>query len=202
MALSFLLCTLFALACGPLLYAAAQRRPRALAFLDGFVLVSITGLVVVEVLPETFKHGGLWSLAFLLGGLLGPTLLERAFRRVQREAHIVTLALATAGLILHTLADGPILALSQGGDWALPLAVVLHSIPVGMAVWWLLAPSFGPWPPALALLALGAGTVAGYRYGVSLSEMLGEQAWAWFQSVVAGTILHVIFGRPHLHHAG
>jgi hypothetical protein len=197
--MTFLVATLLALAAGPALYAAARSRPAMLAFLDGFVLVSIAGLVVLEVVPGTFMEGGPWSLAFLLAGLFGPTLLERAFRQAEREAHIGALALAVVGLVFHALGDGVVLAPTGDADWALPAAVVVHSIPVGMAVWWLLAPSFGTWPPLLALAAMGAGTVAGYRYGVSLNEMLGDQAWAWFQSLVAGTILHVIFGRPHLH---
>ena len=49
------------------------------------------------------------------------------------------------------------------------------------------------------LLAMGAGTVLGYRYGLTLSELLGTQGWAWVQSLIAGTLLHVLFGRPHLH---
>jgi uncharacterized protein len=197
----FLFATLAALAAGPVLYAAARSSARTLAFLDGFVLVSIAGLVVLEVVPGTFLEGGPWSLAFLLAGLFGPTLLERAFRQAEREAHIAALGFAVCGLVFHALADGVALAPNGQTDWALPAAVVVHSIPVGMAVWWLLAPNFGIGPPLLALVAMGAGTLAGYRYGVSLNEMLSAQAWAWFQSLVAGTILHVIFGRPHLHGA-
>ncbi len=200
MSLIFLLATVLALAAGPLLYAAAQRRAEVLAFFDGFVLMSIAGLVVMEVVPGTFSLGGPWSIAFLLAGLFGPTLLEHAFHSAQREAHIGALSLAIIGLVFHALADGAVLAPGNSADWALPLAVVLHSVPVGMAVWLLLAPSFGVWPPLLTLLAMAAGTVAGYRYGVSLNVLLGDQAWAWFQSLVAGSILHVIFGRPHLDH--
>jgi uncharacterized membrane protein YraQ (UPF0718 family) len=199
MASAFLLATLLALAAGPVLYAAGRRDARALAFLDGFVLVSIAGLVVLEVVPGTFLQGGAWSLAFLLAGLFGPTLLERLFRRAERATHIGALGLAVLGLVFHALADGVVLA--PGGDGALALAVVVHSLPVGMAVWWLLAPSFGPGPPLAALLAMGAGTVAGYAFSEPLNALLSDQAWAWFQSLVAGSILHVIFGRPHLHGA-
>jgi hypothetical protein len=199
MASAFLIATLIVLAAGPALYAAARRSARTLAFVDGFVLVSIAGLVVFEVAPETFKAGGIGSLVFLLAGVFGPTVLERRFRRAERQMHIGTLLLAMGGLVLHALADGVVLAPGAAADWALPAAVVLHSLPVGVAVWWLLAPHFGAGPPLLALLAMGAGTLVGYHYGPSLNEMLSAQAWAWFQSLVAGTILHVIFGRPHLH---
>lgn len=200
MSLFFLLATVLALAAGPLLYALARRRERTRTFLDGFVLVSIAGLVVLEVVPDTYRLGGIWSIAFLLAGLFGPTLLEHAFRGAQRETHIGALTLAIVGLVFHALADGAVLAPGNSTGWALPLAVVLHSVPVGMAVWLLLAPSFGIWPPLLTLLAMAAGMVAGYVYGVSLNVLLGDQAWAWFQSLVAGSILHVIFGRPHLEH--
>ena len=199
MAFAFLIATLIVLAAGPALYAAARESARTLAFLDGFVVVSIAGLVVFEVAPDTFKAGGIGSLVFLIAGAFGPTALERWFRRAERHMHIGTLLLAMGGLVLHALADGVVLAPGAATDWALPLAVVIHSLPVGMAVWWLLAPHFGPWPPLLALLAMGTGTIVGYRYGAALEDLFSAQAWAWFQSLVAGTILHVIFGRPHLH---
>lgn len=198
---ALLLATLAALLSGPLIYAAARRRPPLLAFLDGFVLVSIAGLVLLEVVPGAFVEGGLWSGGFLLLGLLGPTLLEHLLSRVRRGAHIAALALAIFGLVLHSLADGA--ALSPLADEAvhhdaLALAVAIHSIPVGLVVWWLMVPVFGPLLPALAIGAMCAGTVAGYVWGITLNQVLGLQAWAWFQALVAGSILHVVFGRPHL----
>src|SRR5438874_504868 len=96
----FLLATLLALASGPALYAQARSRPRMQSLLDGAVLVGITGLIVLDVVPETWRQGGAWSLAFIATGLFGPTLLERAFRRVRHEAHLGALGLATGGLVL------------------------------------------------------------------------------------------------------
>ncbi|NGY03684.1 hypothetical protein [Solimonas terrae] len=197
---ALLLATLAALLSGPLLYGWAQRRSAVLAFLDGFLFVSIFGLVLIEAVPGTFSAGGRWSALFLVTGLLGPTLLENWLSRARREAHLVALLLAMLGLVVHSLGDG--VALSAGGDAhiaiALPLAVALHSVPVGLMVWWLLFPVFGRWPPLLAILAMCAGTIAGFRYGPALGALLGATGWAWFQALVAGTILHVVFGRPHI----
>lgn len=196
--LVFLVATLIALGAGPLLYARARRSHRSQHLLDRFVQFSIPCLVLIEVLRDTLAAGGAWSLLFLAAGLYGPTLLERAFRGAVREAHLLALALAIGGLVLHALADG--VALTAGDrEWALPLAIVVHSLPVGMAVWWLLAPSFGASISLLALAAMGAATVTGFHYGESLNAVLSEQAWGWFESLVAGSVLHVIFGRPHLH---
>lgn len=193
-----LMATLLALLCGPLLYVLARNRQPLLAFLDGFVLVSISGLVLLDVVPDALASGGYISLGFLLLGLLGPTLLEHLLTRARREAHLAALALAVTGLVVHALGDGA--ALSPAGDTegSLALAVAVHSVPVGLVVWWLIFPVFGWRLPTLALLAMCAGTLAGYGYGIELSSVLGERAWAWLQALIAGSILHVVFGRPHL----
>lgn len=197
---ALLLATLAALLSGPLLYSWAQTRSAVLAFLDGFLFVSILGLVLLEAVPGTFSAGGGWSALFLIVGLLGPSLLERGISRARRKAHLAALLLAMLGLVAHSLGDG--VALSSGGDAhlniALPLAVAVHSVPVGLVVWWLLFPVFGTWPPLLAILAMCAGTVVGYAFGPALGAALGVTGWAWFQALVAGTILHVVFGRPHI----
>ncbi len=199
MNLILLSATLLALVCGPLLYAAARLRPNLLAFLDGFVLVAISGLVVLEVLPDTLAAGGAWSLGFLVLGALGPSLLEHQLHHA-RQAHVAALMLAIAGLVLHSVGDGTALAPQVGGEphIGLALAIAVHSIPVGLVVWWLLYPVFGALLPALAIGAMCAGTVAGYVFAGAVSAWLGAIGWAWLQALVAGSILHVVFGRPHL----
>lgn len=199
MHLALLLLTLAALLAGPALYVVARQRPALLAFLDGFVLVSISGLVLIDVLPEAFRAGGYGVIAFVLLGLLGPTLLERVLTHARRKAHLLTLALAILGLMLHSLGDGAALSPADAeGHSTLALAIAIHSLPVGLAVWWLLFPVFGAWLPALAIAGMCASTALGYGYGVSLNLLLGEEIWAWFQALIAGSILHVVFGRPHL----
>jgi hypothetical protein len=200
-----LIATLAALMCGPLLYVLAHPRPALLAFLDGFVLVSIAGLVLLEVVPGAYGEGGAWSLAFLALGAIGPTLVEQGLERARREAHLATLALAVVGLVLHSLGDGAALAPVHVGEGhaghaheALGIAIVVHSVPVGLVVWWIMAPVFGRGLPAATLALMGAGTLAGYWFGLELNAVLGARAFAWFQALVAGSILHVVFGRPHL----
>lgn len=202
-----LIATLAALMCGPLLYVLAHPRPALLAFLDGFVLVSIAGLVLLEVVPGAYGEGGAWSLAFLALGAVGPTLVEQGLERARREAHLATLALAVIGLVLHSLGDGAALApvhtehlhAAHGhAHEALGIAIVVHSVPVGLVVWWIMAPVFGRGLPTITLVLMGAGTLAGYLFGLELNEVLGARAFSWFQALVAGSILHVVFGRPHL----
>lgn len=199
MHLALLITTLLALLSGPLLYAAARERAPLRSLIDVFVLVSVVGLVLLEVLPEAYAAGGLWSFAFLGLGLLGPTLIEHGLTRARRGAHIAALVLALAGLMAHSFGDGAALSPAGSGHTALALAVAIHSVPVGLLVWWLMYPVYGAMLPTLTLAAMCASTVAGYVLGVELSHSLDAHSWAFFQALVAGSILHVAFGRPHLH---
>jgi hypothetical protein len=198
MNLALLTATIAALLCGPLLYAVAKRRPKLVKVMDGFVLVSVTALVLIEVLPETYAKAGLWSLVFLSLGLLGPTLLEHLLTRARREAHIAAMIVAALGLMIHSFGDGAALSPAGGqGNLALAAGVAIHSVPVGLAVWWLMFPVFGKLLPAITLAAMCASTVAGYFFGVEISAGIDPRFWASFQALVAGSILHVVFGRPH-----
>lgn len=202
MNLVFLGGTLLALALGPVLYLAARSRPRLVRGLDLFVMISVTLLVAFEVVPGTYVDGGLVSIACLFVGALGPTAMERLSGALQREAHLAALWLALIGLVLHAFADGAGLAPSDtDAGTALGLAVVLHSIPVGLAVWWLVAPALGSGPAVGMIAAMCVATLAGYRLATGLGELLGPQVLACIQALVAGFILHVVYGRRHLDHA-
>lgn len=200
MNLVLLFATFAALLCGPLLYALAQRRPHIIKWLDRFVLLSVVGLILIEVVPETYAQAGLLGFAFLALGLLGPTALEHLLTKARREAHIAALILALIGLMLHSLGDGAVLSPANGsGHLALALAVAIHSVPVGLLVWWLMAPVFGKTLPSITLAAMCAATVIGYTFGLEASQAITPRHWALFQALVAGSILHVAFGRPHSH---
>lgn len=199
MNLFYLAGTLVALVIGPLLYRLLRSRRPMVRALDLFVMVSISLLVALEVIPGTYGEGGWPSLLFLVAGALGPSLLERVAGRLRREAHLAALYLALGGLVLHAMADGAGLAPGPAAaSDALGVAVVIHSIPVGLMVWWLVAPALGQRWAAWSIAAMALATVAGYGLGAGLNQFLGEQATAWMQALIAGSILHVVFGRPHL----
>lgn len=207
--------SILALLTGPVLLQLLKAGPRLLSFLDGFAFITIAGLICFGILPEAITNGGAPAWGFTLIGLLLPTLLEWVFRRMEREAHLAILALGIIGLALHATLDG--MALSGGelhGEdfgWSrhgapdsgtgLALAALLHRLPEGVAVWYLVAPTFGP-RVAWALLALLiAGTSGGFFGGELLLTSLQGPGVSWFQSFVAGSIMHIVVHgpRPHAH---
>jgi len=196
----YLFSAILILLAGPFLYWLMATRKRLLIVLDGFIFVVIGWLVLFEVLPDAMHQGGAWVLLFAALGLLGPSLIERGFHRVARQMHIATLVLAFVGLLLHTLADGVALLPSESSNASLPLAVILHRVPVAIAVWWLLRPAFGSAAAMAGLLLMALGTSAGWWLGQHSLALESATGWAWFQGLVAGSVLHVVFNRPHLDH--
>jgi len=193
-----LLTSLAALIIGPLLYRVADRARSGLIALDGFVMVAISGLVLVHIIPHSITAAGTVAVILALVGFLGPGLLERVLHKVARETHIVTLVLALVGLMVHALVDG--VALGTGSEHehgsVLAIAVALHRLPVAITIWWLLRPSVGAATAIATLVGLAIATLVGYGLADTLHTALHAK-WLWmFQAFVAGSLLHVVVHRP------
>jgi len=168
-----------------------------LSLLDGFILVTIAGLVLFYILPESILYGGLWSILFALIGIFGPTMMERVYHRAAHQTHTAALFLGLAGICLHALVDGTALVSARQGEDLLPLAVVLHRLPVGLTIWWLLRPSFGFRTAAGVLILVSLMTLVGFFFGPLLTAGLSSRGIAWFQALVAGSLFHVVLHQPH-----
>ncbi len=82
----------------------------------------------------------------------------------------------------------------------LALAVVLHRLPMGLAVWWLVVPILGR-RVAIGILAMIAGaTVLGFQLASGLLGELSLPIISIFEATVAGMLLHVVAGHEHGHH--
>jgi len=201
-----LLAAIAALLLGPLLLQLARVGPRVAAFLDGFTFISITGLFCFSVFPTALASGGPAAWIFAVVGLAFPVGAERLFRHTAARAHLAILGLGVAGLAAHAVLDGialmgaglPELDHGHAGE-DLAVAVVLHNLPKGLALWYLLQPAFGTRVAALAIAALVAATGAGFLAGPAVLAALGGPAVAWFQAFVVGSILHVVMHGPAHH---
>ncbi len=200
--MSYLLSSL-ALLAGPFLFALAARHPASRAGLEGFILVTLGGIVCLHIAPDAWQVAGFFSLLMGLGGLAFPMLLEAVFRRALAQAHLVVLILAACGIVLHAVLDGiallPLEVSAGGRGNELAAGVIIHRLPVGIAIWWVLRPQFGT-GIAVATFALVIGAT-GLSYFSGAGIFAANAFWlALFQSFVAGSLVHVaLFGASHDH---
>jgi uncharacterized protein len=202
--------SILALAVGPLVYRAARANPRLLRVLDAAVVLFVTTLVVLELGPHLWNDSDVLVIVVAATlGLFGPTLIEHVlhrtdFHRIENWTHAATLTLAVAGVLTHAMLDGAaltdIMNRTDTGDW-LSTAVILHRIPVGLLLWWLLSPTLGAATAAGALTALAVATAMGFWIGSGLLTTLPPVASVWLRALVSGSLLHVVFYRRHFHHA-
>ncbi len=190
--------SILSLLLGPVVYEFGKTRPLLRQFLDGLVFVTIAGLVFAHIIPDAIDTGGRLTVAFLLVGLLFPILLEHRFHDAVPQAHGFILFLAIVGIVIHATIDG--IALVPGRGFELALGVVVHRLPVGMAIWWSIRPGFGR-NVAFGIYALIAVvTVAAWYAAHPVMELAESRSVAWFQAFVAGSLLHVAaFGTSHEH---
>jgi zinc transporter ZupT len=193
-----LILSIVALLLGPVIYAAGRRQRIARRIFDGLIVLTIAVIIGFHIIPEALRHGGTIAIVVILLGIAFPMLLERLFRRATDTAHLVVVAIAAAGLLVHAIVDG--LALLPESGTGLALAIVLHRIPVGMALWWAVRPSFGS-VVAIAMFALIIiATTAGYFVGDAIMEFADARAIAMLQAFVSGSLIHVVaFGVKHKH---
>ncbi|MDE0882976.1 MAG: hypothetical protein OSB21_10310 [Myxococcota bacterium] len=197
--MELLLASVVALVLGPVAVRVCAGRVGAWQGLDAFILVSIVGLVGLSLLPAVLHDGGVLAALVLVAGFLVPGWLEHRFAERAGDAHNLALLLGLMGLVLHSLVDGVALAapdvhhIEHGQELA--AAVVLHRLPVGVTVWWLLrARPLRAW---LALLTVAAGTLIGYAWGQNALGGMSPFSLALFQALLAGSLLHVVVHRSH-----
>ena len=221
-----LILSLVALALGPVLYGACRKLETLRSSLDGFLFVTIAGIVVVHIVPDVFNIAGFVALGFLVLGIAFAFSVERRPTVSDGQRYSWILMVGALGLVLHAAMDGIALlpgdhlhdahagGLHDGHDHGhghehehedehghgldgllsnhLALGVILHRIPVGMAIWWTLRPALGSGIAITALGLIAAATSAAYLLGEPIIALMHTNSVACFQAFVAGTLLHVI----------
>jgi uncharacterized membrane protein YraQ (UPF0718 family) len=213
--MSLLILSIVALGFGPGIVALAGARSWVLALVDGFVIVTIGGIALIHILPHALLSCGVWAFVGAAAGLFGPMLLEQKNHAHHHDAHGgdaakhgPAMALALLGIAMHAFLDGSAFAEhddahalggahAHGSAELLGLAVVLHRIPEGLAIWWLVRPRRSGSKTAIFALGLVAvATVVGSRFGETLVHGTRASVFSFVQAVVAGSLLHVV-----IHHA-
>jgi len=192
--------SLAALALGPLVYRLVLTRRAALALLDSFTFVAISGLVLLQIIPHSIHRGG-WVAALAAAiGVLGPVLAEESLHRAAEKVHRLFLAVAMLGLGVHSVLDGMALAAPHEGHGEtslLALAVIIHQVPVGLTVWWLLVGPYGVRVAGGTLGFMAAATALGF-FAAGVLPLDHAEGWlAVLQAFVGGSLVHVVVHRTH-----
>ena len=195
-----LLLSLLTLFAGPLLFQWLSRSNRVANILDRIIVVALVVLVAVLLLPDIIEPLGLLAPAYLVLGYLLPGVLEKLIRRAAETLHLVSLAVALIGLVLHALLDGAGLAGSEmRSSPGLATAIILHRFGVGLMLWLIIEPVFGKRAAWSTLVAIAAATIAGFEFSERLLPLAGDTLIAAVQGVIVGTIIHGLVHRGHVH---
>ena len=185
---------------GALLYGVLHERPRTMRFVDTSMRFAIPVLVGWQVLHHGWEEFGLLAVAAIGLGVATPPLIERLSRAIAPYADNISIVAGISGLALHALLEGAALAPEGAG---LQIAVILHRVPIGLVIWWMVRPRHGRRGAALGIGALAAATALGYFLGEQvLSEF--EAGATLYQAYVGGSLMHVVFHqsrRDHRHDA-
>lgn len=192
----YLTAAILALLVGPLFYNLLVRYGRLQRALE-IGATAVATIMALFFLPHAYEDGGVLSLVMAALGVLGPTLLERGLRQGVQQVHVLTVVLTAAGLALHAMTDGAaiVAAKSDRAGLALIGGIVLHRLPIGLAIWWLVTTGFGTKAAIVVIGAMVLATVGGYLVGSEFLALASSEQLAWFTAFVAGTILHLTFHR-------
>ncbi|WNG47629.1 hypothetical protein F0U60_28520 [Archangium minus] len=163
------------------------RRP-ATAALEGLVFVALGGMVLVHILPHSLSLAGMGALGAAVGGL---GLALALGRRLPSAAGLV---LAVVGLAVHAALEGRALSMHGTGSGVLALlAVVLHRLPLGLGLWWLVRPVVGTLGASALLVTVALVGGMGMGWGGSAFEPGLLKGAALIQAFTAGAFLPALF---------
>ena len=224
----FLAASLVPLAVGPLIARWAERSDAATAALDAFVAVAVGGISLLHVFPHAYGEVGPRALLALALGFVLPLGLGHHHGPAPRTVRPTVILIAFLGLAVHATLDGLALfgpqaeaasidvaavhdELAQAEGMAshdhqhasaslLAMAVILHRLPMALAIWWIAVPSLGRRVACGLLVAIASATLAGFFLGGRISGMLSSSGLALLQAAIAGMLLHMVLGH-HEHHS-
>jgi len=180
---------------GPLLHSIPHWRLWD-PLLDSFTLAAVAGLCTLHLLPQALEHGGFVAIVFAGVGLLLPPFLH-GLRGFGPWVLLI-------GLAAHAAIEAAALA-TPGGHGSLGLAVVLHRLPVGLAVFALYQEHSHK--NAVAWSAVGflaVATALGFLSGPQIVGSFGESGQSALDAAVAGMLMHIVWehgtaGHGHSH---
>ncbi|NCF16250.1 MAG: hypothetical protein GWP62_13125 [Gammaproteobacteria bacterium] len=185
----FLLSTI-ALLAGPFVYALGRHNKVTERLLDVMIIAAIAWIIGVHIVPDAVQAAGWPALVVLVLGMAFPYVLRRIFHLATKAMHAALLFIAALALVLHAVIDG--IALLPGNGEELGIAVILHRLPVGMAIWWTFRPAIGTRAAVAAFALIIGATALAIYYGAPVVELAESRMLALFQVFVAGSLADMV----------
>ena len=187
---------------GVALYGAFHHRAGATRLVDGFVYLAVPVLVALQVLPQSWALREFWGLGAVAVGAGVYFVLERVSRSLASQADNLAILVSLSGLVLHAFLEGAaLISAADRSDAFFVVAVVLHRLPIGLVVWWLIRPRHGRAAAATGVGAIVVATLAGFIGGGLMMASPGEgPGLEIYQAFVAGSLLHVVFHQGRSDH--
>ncbi|MSP26523.1 MAG: hypothetical protein EXR75_15525 [Myxococcales bacterium] len=131
--------------------------------------------------------------AALVGGLAAHDHAGHALSDATLQDVLSGPALHDSALGGHALHDtGSTGHAGHGHGESLGLSVILHRVPVGVTLWWLVRPSYGKRGGVVMVALVSAATTLGYFGARTFVPSLPIYWLSIFQALVAGSLLHVV----------
>lgn len=173
---------------GALLYNITISNIKLRHGLNYTVGLFIIAILVMDVFPESVEHSGaLYSSIALAIGFIVILYLDNVLS--SNKAHKLAIWLAALGLSIHAITDG--IALSD--ESFLPAAVILHRIPVGAGLWFVLQSKI----QTLAVITIiSFFTICGFYLGNETLHSL-HFSLGIFQAAMCGILAHVVIHNSY-----
>ena len=188
--MSILILSILALILGPILFHIFSLSKNWLKGLDGFLFVVVGWIVCGDILPHSVEKVGWAVLLAALAGLVLPYMAEKVIHH--HKVHGLAVIFGMFGLLMHAMTDGAWLAHSHmEADYHLAVGVILHRLPVGLAIWWIVRPNYGFKAACIFLLVIAFGSALGFELSGSFFHESTSVSLEYLQAMVAGSLLHV-----------
>ena len=181
---------------GAFLYRWLHGRSGAVRLFDGFMYVAVPAIVLWQVLLHSWANHGVLAILVLLLGMGTPNLIERISRSLAPHTDNLALLAGFSGLVIHAFLEGVALV---SKDTPVSYAVILHRIPVGLMIWWILRPRHGFRGAAIGIGSILAATVVGFAIGGRV--FADGDGLGLYQAFVGGSLLHAVFHQGRHDHS-
>ena len=196
-----LILSLIALGLGPIMYHIFTLNRKTLNIFDKIIFLIVGSLVLFHLIPHNVEEIGWVSIVLLFFGVSFPAIIEKYKKNLHKKTHQTTIVIIGLGLLIHALLDGMALMMinlnSNLKNLGLPLAIILHRLPAGLTIWLLSIPIYGYYKTIIFLLIMCIITVFGFFLNDILIKLIDHSFVAGIQSIVSGSLLHVLFHKTH-----